>query len=427
MKIKALFGFLIFFFLLIIPDFSYSITIEESIKYALDHSEAIRIALESAQTLRAKGRQISAFTKPQLNLELSYLEMDDNYPDPPFLLPGRPSRDVLAGYNASQLLWAGGRIWNSLDLKDILYRQADLLYYSGKRDIKQNVRLAFDNVLFKKAVLKILKDRLSQRKEELEDARDLREGGMVTSLDVRQARLNLNFSMSELKSGESSHHDALVNFNLAIGRKGDGDLWIPRGNLEDIPDISKILIELKNAFHNKELIDIKSKEKEAEAARLNHEIAKGEAFPKLMLVSSGTSDGEDFDGMNESWNIGLMMNWTILDGGLISSKKAKTRSEMLIANENLSKTEKDISGEIKKLEVNYESLKSRILIQTESVRLSKENYEDARGQYRAGMITQTRLGEFNLKYAESRFRLQNLLYLQRQLVTKAYALMEKEE
>ncbi len=425
MKIR---NYLCFFvFLIILPDFSYSITIEDSIKYALNHSEAIRIAFESAQTLRAKGRQVSAFTKPQLSMEFNYLEMNDNYPDPHFLLPGRPSRDVSAGYDASQLLWAGGMIWNSLELKDILYRQADLLYYSGKRDIKQNVRLAFDNVLFNKAMLRILKDRLSQRKEELKDAEDLRAGGMVTSLDVRQARLNLNFSMSELKSGESSYHDALVNFNLAIGRKGEGDLWVPKGNLENIPDISKILKKLKNAFHNNELIDIKSKETEMEAARLNHEIAKGEAFPKLMLVSSGTSDGEDFNEMNESWNIGLIIKWTILDGGLISSKKAKTSSEMLMASENLAKIKKNISGEIEKLRVNYESLKSRIFIQTESVKLSKENYEDARGQYRAGMITQTRLGEFNLKYAESRFRLQNLLYLQRQLITRAYALMEKEE
>ena len=56
--------------------------------------------------------------------------------------------------------------------------------------------------------------------------------------------------------------------------------------------------------------------------------------------------------------------------------------------------------------------------------LSRQNYEDAREQYRAGTITLTQLGDFNLGYAEARFILQRLFFSRRGLLNNTEALLE---
>jgi len=93
--------------------------------------------------------------------------------------------------------------------------------------------------------------------------------------------------------------------------------------------------------------------------------------------------------------------------------------------ESLSQTKKLLAGEIETVGVNIESLKQRISLQQEAVELSRENYEDARGHYRAGMITLTRFGEFNLSYAEARFNLLRIFFLRREQLTRAEALLEE--
>ena len=86
-----------------------------------------------------------------------------------------------ASIETSQVLWAGGRIWRSLEFKENLNQLADIREKSGKRDIRREVKLAFYSVLFQKALLEIFEDRVAQREEELRDAEDLRDAGMVTS------------------------------------------------------------------------------------------------------------------------------------------------------------------------------------------------------------------------------------------------------
>ncbi len=420
--IKKIFAIIL---LLSVPVFSFAITLEEAVNYAIENSEAIKITKESAKSLRSAGDQAVAFVKPQLTLNAGYTEMGDNKPETPYAFLSTPGSDITTGLNVSQLLFAGGRIGRSADLRKNYYQQAGLNEISGKRDIKTQVRLAFDTFLYQKAAIDILKDRLRQRQTEIEDARDLRDVGMVTSLDVRQAKLSYNFSQDEFKAGEASYKEALINFNLAIGRSGDEELLIPKGNLENIPDMRAILDELRESLSSDELIDIKSLQTQTETARINYEIAHGEYFPEIAMVASGKTAGEKYDDMDESWHIGVQIQWNIFDGWLVKSKKASARADMQKARETLVKTKKDLAGTVEKIGVHITSLEQRVTLQKEAVELSRENYEDARGQYRAGTVTLTRLGEFNLSYAEARFNLLRLHFLQRELLSSAEALLEK--
>lgn len=424
MKIFPLHLILVSTLLLSAAQSASAITREAAIEYALEHSEAVKMALESAHAIRGEADQATAFTLPQANMEAGYLEMGDNVPDSPFPIPGYPEREISAQIGLNQLLYAGGRIKKSWKLKDRLYEQADLTAESGARDVKGAVRSRFNGVLYQKASVAILFDRVEQRLTELEDARDLREVGMVTSLDVRQANLNLNLARDELSAAQAAHQDRLIAFNLSMGRSVQEELWAPDGSLQDIPDLSGLIERLQAAMGEADLLDIGLARKEAQTTGLQYEIAEGERFPSLMLVSSAKSSGEEVDGMDESWALGLQLQWNAFDGGLIRSRMATRRAQHRRAQANLTRAQKEIDGQIESIIVNIRSLENRVRLQQEAVALSKENYEDARGHYRAGTITLTRMGEFNLNYAEARFNLLRIYFLLWEKITDAAAILE---
>ncbi len=404
----------------VMPVFSFAMTREEAVQYALEHSESIQMIKDASDALKADADQTVSFTKPQVTLGAGYLELGDNRPANPF--SPSPGSDLSAEGRITQLIFAGGRITKTRELRGNLHQQADMMETSGKRDISEQVQMAFDAVLYQAVGLGILKDRVIQRRAELADAQDLKEAGMVTPLDVRQAKLSLNFAKDQLKEGEASYQESLINFNLAIGRSGGGELLVPKGNLKDVPDMKEIMGQLEGRLSSGELLDVTSAETEIDAAQLNYDIAEGEHLPEILVMASGTSSGERGADMDESWNVGIQASWNIFDGGRVRSKIASAWATLKKTKENLSQTRKHLAGEIEKIGVNMRSLEQRIQLQQEAVELSRENYEDARGHYRAGMITLTQLGEFNLSYAEARFNLLRLFFLQREQVNRAEAL-----
>ena len=404
---------------------------EEAVQYAMENAETIRIVRQEAFQTRQQARQAVSFLKPQADLEGGYWELGTNAPDIalPFSIPELeyPDRQFAAETEFRQLLFAGGRIWKSLELEKNIYRQADQQEVLGIREIVKSVKLTFDSVLFREAMVQILMDRLKQRKEELEDARDLWEVGMVTGLDVRQADVNVKFAQEALQAGDAQKEQSLIDFNLAMGRRGTEDLLVPEGSLVDeSANLGPLVVWLHERLLAEDLLDLRFSESRTEAARLDYEIAKGAYYPALEFVAGLQSEGESMDDMDESWNVGLQFEWSILDGGLIRSRASEAGSKYESAKEDLERTKKDLAGHVRKIQVDYDSLGQRAQLLREAVGLSKENYEDARSQYRAGTITLVRLGVFNLGYSEARFSLLQNYFLQRSLAVEAETLLERE-
>ncbi len=405
---------------------AHAITRREAVQYAMDNAESIRIVRQSAQQTREVGRQRVAFLKPQVNLVGGYAKLGTNSPDIPIPELEYPEKDILAQAELSQILYAGGRIMKSLELEKNLYKQADQQEISGIRDIVKYVKSTFDAVLFQKAAVDILQDRLVQRQRELEDARNLWEAGVVILLDVRQAQLSLNFADDGLKEGESSHMQALIDFNVAMGRSGAEKLMVPEGTLDESDELDEVIRHLYEGIKKEDLFDIEFRKTEAETARLNHRIVRGEYYPELRFFSTAATQGESRTDMDESWSAGLQMRWNFLDGGLTRARSGESGAQLRSSMENLERTKKNLSGVVEKIAVNHEALKQRKLLQTEAVKLAEENYEDAIEQYRAGTITLTDLGVFNLRFAEARFNLIQIYFLLRGLMVEAEALLEND-
>jgi len=404
-----------------------AMTLNDAVEKALSTSDQIRVIEEERNRSAAEARKVDTFTRMRLDTSLACSELGTSADDNPFF--SSPDRDMKTGLTASRLLWAGGRIANSHGLRDDLITLAALEEISLKRDLVTEVSISFLEVLYQRARLDILKDRVGQRRDELSDATDLFEAGMVTNLDVREASLNLNIARDDLRSGENSFHTFLVDFNLALGEGAyHGEtLLTPRGTLVRPGELTDDLARLEFLFSKERQLDLIRAETGINIAAKELDIVRGERFPEIAFVSGAEYGGESVSDMEMSWQVGAKVTWNILDGGAKDAATASSLAQKKSRQATLLQTRKRLSGAINRLKAERESLGRRIALQEKSVQLSNGNYEDARGLYGTGTMTLTRLGDFNLLYAEVRFNLIRLYYLENLIGIEVKALIYGRE
>ncbi|MBF0413169.1 MAG: TolC family protein [Desulfamplus sp.] len=403
-----------------------AITLKESINKALSSSDQAKVIQESRKYSDAEAQKVDAFTKPRVDTSVKYYELGTTAEDSIFM--ATPDRQMTTGLTASQLLWAGERIKESRALKKNLISLAQLEESSMKRDLVKYVSNAFIAVLYQQARINVLKDRVKQRTDELGDATDLFEAGMVTNLDVREAKLQLHVAEDELSSGESQFHTALVDFNLVIGESGEQteNLLTPEGLLVRPYYLNEKLTKLEALYNKKEQLDIKKAKAAVKISEKSLNLAKDEVKPAVLLVAGTEYGGEEFDDMDASWNIGAQLTWNFYDGGTIDAGIASARARKKSREASLNQADKAISGTLNKLKTEVASLNKRTKLQEETLSLSNGNYEDARGLYLNGTMTLTRLGDFNLLYAEARFNLLQLYYLENIISIEVGSLIGEE-
>ncbi len=305
---------------------------------------------------------------------------------------------------------------------------AELEENSLKRDLARDVSTAFRAVLYRQARLNVLEDRMRQRKDELSDATDLFEAGMVTNLDVREARLNLHVAQDDLRSGESEFHTGLVDFNLVLGESADQDkaLFTPRGSLLRPRGLAELLHQLEILYQKGRQLDIQTAGEAVDISEKKLNIARGELLPEIALVAGAEYGGESSSDLETSWNAGAQLTWNLFDGGAKNAAVASALAGKKSSQSTLLQAQKALAGTINKLKTQVKSLDKRIALQEKTVELSNGNYEDARALYGNGTMTLTRLGDFNLLYAEARFNLLRLYYLENLIAIEVKALIDKK-
>ncbi len=433
---------------LVMPSLPWAITLEDAIEMALTEGQDARIADEEALMVKATGRQKTSFAGPQLELGASYMEMGTNAEPSPYFIT--PEKDYSYSAEASQLIWSGGRLIKSFQLVRSSDRLAGLTRLSGRRDVRRDVAISYHEVLFHDAALDLLRDRVAQREQELMDAEDLEIAGMVTPLDVRQARMHLNLAHEELQAALVERARSVVGFNVLLGRSAEflieagesqveaveaqpsrlasvspsEEALLPEGRLRRAEGMEDTLLAIEDGDLRARLLDLRLLRERLRQADLEYGMAWGARMPEVRIVGTWEKSGQEQDGLDEEWSAGVVLSMSILDGGLRRSTQARAKSQKRAAEAALQKAAKEFRGLVQTLRLDARSLDLRIGLKQEAERMAEENYADARAHYRAGTITLTRLGEFSLAYTEARFGLLELFYKEQSLLAQAKSLLK---
>ncbi len=378
---------------------------------ALARSRAERVLAREAglAVTDADSRAAMAFSRPSLQLGAEYTYNGDlaTVPFGPFgnIETGRDN-DLRGRLHAEYLLWHRGRRRitrkQNWALSDVA--RADVML--AARDAAFRARSAVAAVWFARARRDVATDRVQQRREELVDARDLRDVGKVTELDVRQAAINLIQAEDEVREAEAEIERARIEAAAAVASAPNTIRIV--GTLKRAEAVDALL-ERAREFINSgpEIAALRSRIRFEEAeSRIQHALM----WPELRSVGEYSSDGDSLNDQEQSWHIGLTLAWRFYSGGE-HRLRAMSASRRALEWRHLWEGEVRERGRlVEQIAVDLRQLDTRIGEQERAVELSAANYDDARDQYRAGLITLTRLGEISLGVAEARFRFVELVH-----------------
>ncbi len=384
-----------------------AIELKEAQRIAQLYSDQAQIIATTRQVDDAGARQTATFTRPQLNAYAGWNKIDSNSDNP--WLP-TPQRDLNAGVTASQVIFAGGKIWNSLKLQTSLHQLAMLQQYSNQRELHHQVALAFIDAQRQQQLHDIALDRVQQRQQELDDAQALFNVGSVPQLDVREAQLALQQVENELQATTSDLFVAISTLNNVLGRSPAEKRLTPSGELGKHPSIDKLLYRLNEQIINQQQLDLLNSSLNYTISQQQQQLASGNYWPTVALNASGERQGDHRDEMDKTWILGVQLDWKLYSGGEISAKHAQSVASAKRARALQQQTYKSLLTSCANLEQQHHDLLSQIERQLHTVQLAQANYTDARALYTEGTITMTHLGQYNLAYAENRWQLNQLLY-----------------
>ena len=390
---------------------------------ARERVEAVMAAQIAVEASQEDGRADLAFAYPQLRVNGSYTRNQElsTIPFGPFgeIETGRRN-DYRGMIHAEQLLWSFGKLSATRDLADANTSIANAALKAASRDAAHRARVGVTNVLFFRAQLQVARERVSQRREEREDAQDLRQAGIVNELDVRQASINLIRAEDALKAIEANFKQAHLELAAALALTPEsftveGELTRPQ-KVSHLIATAGALVEVGSDMAN---LSARYQAQDAEYRELN-----AETLPELRAVADASKDGEDVDNLQDAWSVGLNLTWDLYSGGVRRAQKAAAANRMRELHYRKRELIRERRSQLDKLEVDLNALDKRISEEQRAVNLAAENYQDARDQYRAGLITLTRLGETSLAVAEARFRYVSLFRDEQLAVNELLRLME---
>lgn len=389
-----------------------AIELKEAQRIAQLYSDQAHIIAATRQADDASATQTTTFSRPQLNAYAGWSKIDSNSDNP--WLP-TPTRDLTIGATASQVLFAGGKIWNSLKLQTSLQQLAIVHQHSNQRDLNHQVALAFIDTQRQQQLHNIAMDRVQQRQQELDDAQALFNVGSVPRLDVREAQLALQQADNELQATATDLFVAISTLNDILGRNPAEKRLSPSADLCEQQDIDTMLNKLNEQITNQQQLDQRTSTLNYTISQQRQQLSSGDYWPTVALGASGEREGEHRSDMDTTWSVGVQLDWKLYSGGEISAKQAQSAATAERARAIQQQTYKNLLTSCANLTQQHQDLLSQIERQRQAVQLAQDNYTDARALYTEGTITMTHLGQYNLAYAETRWQLNQLLYAHNRL------------
>jgi NodT family efflux transporter outer membrane factor (OMF) lipoprotein len=360
----------------------------------------LRIMEARAQLGFAVGRQYPQLQ--QLSGSATAVGISDNAPNS--LAADKFFYDYQLGFDAAWELDFWGRFRRGVESAE-----ANLLAsYAGYDDalVTLTAEVARAYVLirtFEERIL-IAQANVKIQKRSLEIAEARFEGGLVTELDVQQARALLNDTSASISRFEIGLRQARHGLSILLG--------VPPGELNNvlidsapIPEAPAEIVVGIPADMLRRRPDIRSAELQTAAQSALIGVAKADLYPQFSLVgsiglqsseqggfpSNNANFGDLFDSESITYFVGPSVQWPILNYGRITNRVRvqDARFQQLVVN--YQNTVLNAYREVEDAMVGFLNSKEQVVFLADSVDASKRSVDLSLIQYREGVTDYQRV------------------------------------
>ncbi len=378
-------------------------TLEESLAAGLKKDKQIKNSRSRLSESAAQVNEVSSNFYPQLFFGANYTRLSDV---PPFevSVPFTPNpitiqESILNTYtlklSLQQPIFTGFRL-SSLKLAAEKRRESvEQLYELEINNAALNIYESFWNFYKAEEFVNLLTENISALKIHLEDTRKFLDNGLATRNDLLKLEVQYSNLELELIKAENILELSRINFNKAIGIDLDSETEISAGEIEvelNLTEPDKLIPE---ALKNRKELQALYLQADAASAKITSE--KSDWFPQVSVFGDFFYSRPNQrilpleDKFADTWNIGVALNWNILDWGNTSAKVAQAKEKKLQTEISLDILRENIETEIYKLYFDLLSGIKKVKVNRLNVEQTEENYRITKDKYTVQYATSSDL------------------------------------
>ncbi|MCT7560598.1 TolC family protein [Aliarcobacter butzleri] len=327
----------------------------------------------------------------QMNEGMDIIPKDLNYPS------DRTNINSYVSYDIP--LFMGFKIENQKDILKLQEKANELLYNLDKKNLEFEILKAYNGAVVAKDFVKALEKAKQTVEFIYEGAKEFHKNGLVTKIDVNEAKvyqLNINSTLTEAKN----------NFNLALAYL---KYLTSNENITDVENLENIYFDLKNfdELYNNALEtrdEVKMQSITIEANKKNIDVQKGSYYPTVFShLEYGVNDDRFTASKDKDYYIALVgISLTLFDSSR-SAYLEKSKIEHLKSTLDYEKLKDGIKLELEKAILDYKAKQEILKEKIEAKNLAFEVLNQANLQYKNRLISMTTLlsQEANFRKSES--------------------------
>jgi outer membrane protein len=292
-----------------------------------------------------------------------------------------PEENTRAVVSLSQVLFDFGKTFASTDAARRLAEQAQEDVELQRQLITLTVKESFININFARRLIRVQEQAVERADLNLRSARGFFEVGTRPKSDVARAEVDVANARVDLIRARNAERLARVALNTAMGIAADTPTDVQDNLVYEAMTIERGQLLGQALAQRPEYKQARLKVSEAEA-RMRR--AFRDFFPD---VTANAFYGAARADMNEIWEIGVALSWTIFDGGNRIARFRETKANVDAAQARVRSTELDISREVEQAQLNVSEAQERIGAAQTAVASAQENFRLAQGRFDAGVGT----------------------------------------
>jgi outer membrane protein TolC len=384
------------------------LTVDEAVARAIAASPRLArlSALEAAADAQARGARAERW--PQVEVGAGYTRRSE-VPElaifSPTDNPAQPVERIVVFPNiqdnwrlragAALPLFTGGRLSGRIAAADHGRTAAGEDLRAGRADLVLETKQAYWSLVTARETERVLKEALRAYDAHLQDARNRERFGMaarneVLAVEVERDRSELERLRAE---AEADAADANLQRLLALDPATHVEASEPlQAAPAPQPELESMVAEAQAARPERRAIAARVAAADAAAGA-----ERGARLPQLALSGGYTYANPNRDivpptaDWNDTWDIGVGLSWSVLDGGKRSANEARARAQADAVREQLRELDRAIRLEITQRVLELRTAQARLAVAERSVVSAAESRRVAADRYREGVIPSSEL------------------------------------
>jgi outer membrane protein TolC len=379
------------------------ITLDEAIAIALEGQPNIAARLADYEAARLRVDQAYAPLLPQLSgswtaaraQTVSQSSTTDSRGRRPPITETAWSTTTVARISASQILFDFGKNFASVKsaraTADQTFEELELQRQLLVRDVKES----YTNMLFGQRTIRVNQQALERAELNLRSARGFFDVGTRPKSDVTRAEVDVANARVDVIRARNFERSARVALNVAMGLAADTPTQI-------VDNLAYQPVALDRARLQADALRNRPEYRQARLRADGSEALARRAFLDFFpdITASGNYGASRAD-MNEVWEIGLNLNWTLYDGGGRIARYREARANYEAARARIKEQELTIAREVEQGIIAVDEAQERIQAAQKAVESAQENFRLAQGRFDAGVGTILELTDAQLELTKA--------------------------